>query len=75
MHCKIILNNVSIKKDKDEVAGSLCNALRALDSGPIGPVMAHIEKALTKSLEMLDNDVQKKLFVSNSIEIFNVLKT
>ena len=51
---------VSMKEKQQEIAQSILEAIRALDSKRINVVICHLEVAMTKSLDILDKNTQKK---------------
>ena len=61
----------SIKDKKNEIACAIMEAMRDLDSKPFSVVFDHLEEAITKTMGVMDNDVQKKLFVSVCIYMEN----
>ena len=59
----------SIKDKKNEIGCAIMEALRALDHKHLSVVYDHLEEAITKTLNLMDNDVQKKLFVSVCVDM------
>ena len=55
---------ITVRELKQEIAAATLAAMRALDSRPASVVFDHLEEALVKTLSLMDNKVQKKLFMS-----------
>ena len=54
----------NIKVKKDEIIYTALSAIRAIDRGNLQKAFDHLEEAMTKTINLMDCDTQKRLFVS-----------
>ena len=54
----------NIKVKKDEIIFKALSAIRAVDRGHLQQAFDHFEEAMTKTINLMDCDTQKRLFVS-----------